>query len=156
DNLWSLFAQDDIKLLPTFTLNLGIRYERQTFTDAEKNFAPRVGFSWNLPGDGKTVLRGGYGIYYSQIPDNAAANGALPGPPAAFNYAASAGQIGFPTAISQAPLPAFPPGAIAPVRTLYIQPGKAAYYNQFFPVSTLIGYQSALLNPYSQQWTLGL
>ncbi|MGZ4789950.1 MAG: outer membrane beta-barrel protein, partial [Terriglobales bacterium] len=156
DSLWSLFAQDDIRLLPTFTLNLGLRYERQTFTDAAKDFAPRVGFSWNLPGDSKTVLRGGYGIYYSQIPDNLAANWALTGPTGVFNYTAGPGQIGFPTTVAEAPLPAFPTGAPVPLRTLYLQPGRAAYYDQFLPTSTLIGYQNALLNPYSQQWTLGL
>jgi hypothetical protein len=39
---------------------------------------------------------------------------------------------------------------------LYIRPGDAAYYNQFFPTNTLIGYPNALLNPYSEQWTFGV
>lgn len=43
-----------------------------------------------------------------------------------------------------------------PVRNLYIRPGRASDYNQFFPVSTLVGYPDALLNPYSEQWTLGI
>lgn len=156
DTLWSVFAQDDIRVSSNFTANVGIRYERQTFTDATKNFAPRVGFAYNLFGDGKTVLRGGYGIYYSQIPDNAAANYALTGPTGVFNFTAQAGQPGFPTSISAAPLPAFPVGAQVPLRTLYIRPGRASYYDQFFPTSTLIGYPDQLLNPYSQQWTIGL
>ena len=156
DTLWSMFAQDDIRVSSNFTVNAGIRYERQTYTDATKNFAPRAGFSYNMFGDGKVVLRGGYGIYYSQIPDNGAANYALSGPTGVFNYTAQAGQVGFPTSVAAAPLPAFPAGAQVPVRTLYIRPGRASYYNQFFPTSTLIGYQNALLNPYSQQWTLGV
>lgn len=156
DTLWSAFVQDDIRVTQTLTLNAGLRYERQTFTDATKDFAPRLGFAYNVFGDGKTVLRGGYGIYYSQIPDNTAANWALSGPTGVFNYTAGPGQVGFPTSVSAAPLPAFPAGATAPVRTLYIRAGKSSYYDQFFPTSVLKGYQDALLNPYSQQWTLGL
>ena len=155
DVLWSLFAQDDYKLRPDLTVNLGLRYERQTFTGFKKGFAPRAGFSYNLRGDGKTVIRGGFGIYYSQVTDNSEANYALTGPTGVFNYAAAPGQIGFPTSVAAAPLPAFPAGAQAPLRSLYIRPGDAAYLNGFFPTSTLAGYPGQLLNPYSQQWTFG-
>ncbi|HZQ50663.1 MAG TPA: TonB-dependent receptor [Bryobacteraceae bacterium] len=156
DVLWALFLQDDYRLRPDLTMNLGLRYEQQTFTDSRKNFAPRVGFAYNWLGDGKTVIRGGFGIYYSQIVDNSAANYALTGPTGIFNYTAAPGQIGFPTSIAAAPLPAFPAGAIAPLRSLYIRPGESVYLNQFFPTSTLIGYPDQLLNPYSEQWTFGV
>jgi hypothetical protein len=73
-----------------------------------------------------------------------------------FNYTAAPGQIGFPAAVAAVPLPVFPAGAQVPLRSLYIRPGEASYYNQFFPTSTLIGYQNALLNPYSEQWSLGM
>ena len=156
DTLWSLFVQDDIQLGPNLTVNMGLRYERQTFTDSRKNFAPRVGFSYNLRGDGKTVIRGGFGIYYSQIIDNSAANWALTGPTGVFNYTASPGQIGFPASVAAAPLPAFPTGAPVPLRSLYVRPGDSANLNQFFPTSTLAGYQDKLMNPYSEQWTFGI
>ncbi|HZS55850.1 MAG TPA: TonB-dependent receptor [Bryobacteraceae bacterium] len=155
DTLWSLFVQDDIRLRPDLTVNLGLRYERQTFADATKDFAPRVGFAYNFKGEGKTVIRGGFGIYYSQIVDNAEANYALTGPTGVFNYSAGPGQVGFPSSVAAAPLPAFPPGAVAPLRSLYIRPGQSTYLNQFFPTSTLIGYPGQLLNPYSEQWTFG-
>ena len=147
DALWSLFVQDDYQVRPDLTINLGLRYEQQTFTDSRHDFAPRVGFSYNWRGDGKTVIRGGFGIYYSQIVDNAEANYALTGPTGVFNYTAAPGQIGFPASVAAAPLPALPAGAAVPLRSLYIRPGDASYYNQFFPTSTLIGYPNALLNP---------
>ncbi len=156
DTLWSLFIQDDYRLRPHLTIDLGLRYERQTFTSSTKGFAPRVGFAYNLRGDGKTVIRSGFGIYYSQIVDNSEANYALTGPTGVFNYTAAPGQVGFPTGISEAPLPIFPPGAVQPLRSLYIRPGESAYLNQFFPTSTLIGYPDQLLNPYTEQWTFGV
>ena len=111
ETLWSLFVQDDFRIRTDLTLNLGLRYERQTFTDSTKDFAPRVGFVYNLSGNGKTVIRGSYGIYYSQIVDNSEANYALTGPTGVFNYTAAPGQVGFPSSIAAAPLPAFPAGA---------------------------------------------
>lgn len=155
DALWSLFAQDDFRVRPDLTLNLGLRYERQTFTDSTLDFAPRVGFAYDFGGNGKTALRGGFGIYDSQIPDNSAANYALGGPTGVFNYTAAPGQIGFPASIAAAPLPAFPAGAIAPVRSLYIRPGENAMLSAYFPLSVLIGYPSQLLNPYTEQWSFG-
>jgi Carboxypeptidase regulatory-like domain/TonB dependent receptor len=156
DTLWSLFIQDDYRPRSDLTLNLGLRYEWQTFTDSIKDFAPRVGFAYNLRGNDRTVIRGSFGIYYSQIVDNSEANYVLTGPTGVFNYTATPGQPGFPSSVSAAPLPAFPSGAAVPLLSLYIRPGDSAYYTQFFPTSTLLGYPNALLNPYTEQWTIGI
>ncbi len=156
DQLWALFAQDDLRVTQRLTANLGLRYERQTFTDATRNFAPRIGLVYDLSGHGGLVLRAGFGLYHSQIVDNAFASYALGEPTGVFTYTATPGQIGFPTSIAAAPLPAFPAGAKAPIRSLYVRPGQPAYLNQFFPTSTLPNYPSGLLNPYSEQWTASL
>ena len=157
DTLWSLFVQDDFHVRPDLTLNLGLRYEQQTFTDSRKDFAPRVGFAYNWHGDGKTVIRGGFGIYYSQIVDNSAANYALTGPTGVFNYTRRAGPDRIPhQRRGRAAAGLSRPAPQAPLRSLYIRPGDSANLNQFFPTSTLIGYQEKLLNPYSEQWTIGV
>jgi hypothetical protein len=156
DTLWSLFAQDDFKVRHDLTLNLGLRYEQQTFTDARLNFAPRLGFAYDWLSHHNTIIRGGFGIYYAQVVDNSEANYALSGPTGVFNFTAGPGQVGFPASIASAPLPAFPAGAVLPVRSIYIRPGRASFYNQFFDTSLLKGYPDALLNPYSEQWTFGI
>ena len=151
DSLWALFVQDDYHLAQNLTINLGLRYEQQTFTDSRKNLAPRIGFAYNVAGDGKTVIRGGFGIYYSQIVDNSEANYALTGITGVFNYTATPGQVGFPTSVAAAPLPAFPAGAVTPLRSLYIRPGDPNFLN-----IGLTAFPRQLLNPYSEQWSVGM
>lgn len=156
DTLAGVFVQEDDRLTPDFTLNLGLRYELQSFTDARAGLAPRVGFAYNVAGRATTTVRGGFGIYNAQVVDNSEANYALTGPTGVFNYTAAPGEAGFPASVADVPLPAFPPGAVAPLRSLYLRPGRASYYNQFFPTDTLVGYPDALKNPYNEQWTLGV
>ncbi|MFN2596122.1 MAG: TonB-dependent receptor domain-containing protein [Pyrinomonadaceae bacterium] len=83
------FAQDDWRVSPRLTLNLGLRYELDTDVKnvsrypadinplvlpflrgarhADKNnFAPRVGFNW-ATADQRTSVHGGYGIYYDRV-----------------------------------------------------------------------------------------
>jgi len=155
DTLAGVFGQWDVHPRSDLTLNLGLRYELQSFTDARNDLAPRVGFAYNVAGRGTTTIRGGFGMYYSQVVDNEEADYALTGPTGVFNYTAAPGQPGFPTSVSDVPLPAFPAGATAPLRSLYLRPGRASYYDQFFPTSTLLHYPDALRNPYNEQWTLG-
>ena len=156
DQLIGIFAQDDYRVSPRLTINLGLRYERQTFTNAKLNFAPRMGFVYDVFGTGNTIFRAGYGIYHSQIVDNSFASYALGEPSGVFTYTATPSQVGFPTSIAAAPLPQFPAGGAVPVRSLYVRPGQPAYLAQWFPTSALNGYPNALLNPYSQQWTASL
>jgi hypothetical protein len=90
----SWFVQDDLRVRPDLTLNLGLRYELSDVplgmlgaTDPQSlsvlvpgpaktdrnNWAPRVGFAWSpnsknaFLGDGKTVVRGGFGVGHDVI-----------------------------------------------------------------------------------------
>jgi hypothetical protein len=65
-----VFAQDDWEVRRGFTLNLGVRYERQTSSPDTNNIMPRTGFAWDLGQSGRTVIRGGYGRFYDQLFDN--------------------------------------------------------------------------------------
>jgi hypothetical protein len=65
------FVQDDWRVKPNLTLSLGLRYEVQTLVTGKGDFAPRLGFAW-APGNPKngrqkTVIRGGFGIFYDRV-----------------------------------------------------------------------------------------
>jgi len=67
------YFQDTWQIAPTLILNLGLRYELDTqyapLHTYNKDFGPRVSFAWDPFKDHKTVIRGGYGIFYAQIYD---------------------------------------------------------------------------------------
>ena len=67
----AFYGQDSWKIADNFTLNFGVRYELDAqygpLKSDKDNFAPRVSFAWDPFKNHKTVVRGGYGIFYSQI-----------------------------------------------------------------------------------------
>jgi hypothetical protein len=69
--LISGFAQDSWKIKNNFTINYGLRYDLDvqwgTLPTNKKNFAPRIGLAWDPFKDNKTVVRAGFGLFYSPI-----------------------------------------------------------------------------------------
>lgn len=67
----ALFVQDSWNMASNFTVNLGLRYELDSqygkLSTDKDNFAPRVSIAWDPFKDHKTVVRAGFGIFYSQI-----------------------------------------------------------------------------------------
>lgn len=83
---YAAFLQDTIRVTDHLALSLGVRYDLQTFSrkglvtnplwpDSGKvpfepyNFAPRGGFAYSLGNERPLIIRGGYGLFYTRIPE---------------------------------------------------------------------------------------
>jgi Carboxypeptidase regulatory-like domain/TonB-dependent Receptor Plug Domain len=169
-NGMSFFAQDDIRVRPNFTVNAGLRWEYYgpvseannlmsnllsptgllamvgtpqlpiPYTRDLNNFAPRLGFAWNVRP--KTVVRAAYGIYYDYIPMHLMQA----------NYTNSAG-------ISQNPIG---PEAIVPLNYNQDAYNGTASGAVFAPVvgppvqPSIFATDHNLRTPYVQSWNLNL
>jgi hypothetical protein len=177
--LWMIsgFAQDDWKLIPKFTVNLGLRYDfatpalegknqqanfdpsanggagglvfaksgslkdRSLVNPNFKNFGPRIGFAYSL--NDKTVIRAGYGYYYSMFERFGSENQLSLNPPFLINKApAVASNSTIPALIAQQGFPAN-----------FLDPAT-------LNLSQLQAYHLRTMNPHApapnvQQWSLG-
>ena len=67
-----LFVNDDWSVTPHLTASYGLRFESENYVSRRVNWAPRIGIAWGL-GHGsntKTVLRAGWGIFYTHLDDD--------------------------------------------------------------------------------------
>ncbi len=162
----ALFIQDDWRVRPDLTINAGLRYEFDTdvknvsrtdqinpivqpFLQGERtrdldNWGPRIGFNW-APGDGRTSVHGGYGIYYDRVTlqiqslERGLDGRALP-------VEVRAGNVFF-LDPATGRFPPFAPSTANPF-TGFILPGAGA--------SGINIIDNTLQNPRVQQWNLGI
>jgi len=128
------FAQDDFKISPRLSANLGLRYEYQSVTNALHNLGPRAGLAWGTQ-DGRTRIVAGAGVFFDQLYLNIyrqfyfrAPNGPQK------SYTIPFGVPGFPTFPNSL---TEPPTSVATARIdLYLMSPK-------------------MLNPYSMQFSIG-
>jgi hypothetical protein len=137
-----VYAQDEWKVGSRLTLNAGIRYDlqflRSIATDAN-NISPRAGFAWSPFTSRRTVIRGGYGLFYDRVPLRALANALL-----------SSGNTTSVTGSSQLSVSLSPAQAGAPVFP-NILPATA------LPAGVLVNFSTMdlhLRNAYSEQGNL--
>ena len=75
-----VYAQDEWKVSPSVTVNLGVRYDLQflqTINTDTNNISPRVGVAWSPFNSRRTVVRGSAGLFYDRVPLRALANAIL-------------------------------------------------------------------------------
>jgi outer membrane receptor protein involved in Fe transport len=109
DTMVGVFAQDDWEIRRGLTLNVGVRWDKDSlFQGDNNNFSPRGGFAWNIGDQGRTVVRGSTGIFYDTLESSAINRESNTGPVGQTTIDLRRGDALFPAYPSR--LSAFPTG----------------------------------------------
>jgi len=150
DAMAGVFAQDDWEIRRGFTLNVGVRWDKDSlFQGDNNNVAPRAGFAWNVGSDAKTVIRGNTGIFYDTLESSAINRESNTGPVGQTTIDLRQGDPLFPAFPNR--LSAFPTGTATVPRALVYVP---VFQGSDFPSS--IGDRFQRATPYFFNNNLGV
>jgi hypothetical protein len=150
DYMAGVFVQDDWEVRRGFTVNVGLRWDKDSlFQGDNNNVAPRAGFAWNVGDDGKTVVRGNTGIFYDTLESSAINRESNTGPVGQSTIDLRQGDPLFPT--FPARLSSFPTGANTVARAVVYVP---VFQGEAFPGS--IGDTIQRVAPYFFNTNIGV
>ncbi|HEY7289084.1 MAG TPA: carboxypeptidase regulatory-like domain-containing protein [Vicinamibacterales bacterium] len=66
EKVLGVFVREELRVRPNLTLDFGLRYDWQNYFHDDDNFAPRASFAYSADAQGKTVIRGGAGVFYDR------------------------------------------------------------------------------------------
>ncbi|MCK4818559.1 TonB-dependent receptor, partial [bacterium] len=145
ENVYGVYLQDDWKINRHLTLNLGVRWDYNSFApDDTTNISPRLGFAIDPGGDGRAVIRGGFGIYHDMAFTQLLQTASALGEDGMATITFYPGASGYPSDWDK--IDQLPAGIPTPARDIYtIDPA----FNNAYSLQTSLGFSKQIGNDFS-------